>query len=99
MTVRFAHRVVFLAGDVVVIGEAHRDIILILPDVKAVLRGVVRPARHLRIRAVRAAEAIARRDGIKEPAAGGQAAQAVNLRARPGGHVALYADRRVKLHN
>ena len=99
VAVRLAHGVVLLAGDVIVIGEAHRDIILILPDIEAVLRRVVRPARHLRVGPVRAAEAVAGGHWVKQPAAGGQAAQAVDVGLRAGGDVALHADGGVKLHD
>ena len=87
------------AGDIVVIGEAHGDIVFVFPDVVAVLVFIEGPAGHLGAFPEDAPKVFGVVVVVKEPLAGDQPPQAVVAHLRPGTHVPGDADAGVKLHN
>ena len=99
LPVRLGHGVVLAAGDIVVVGEAHGDVVLVLPDVIAVGVAVVGPARHGGVGHVLPGEEVAVVVVVKQPVHRGQGPQAVVGGVRPAGHVPLHADGVVELHH
>ena len=101
MAVRHGRLLVLLLGDVIVVAEAHRDIVFIFPNIIGILRVIIRPARHfwIAVGIFVTAEAFGIAGEVEKPAAGGQAAQAVGAGIGAGADVARDADGRIELHD
>ena len=101
MAVRHGRLLVLLLGDVIVVAEAHRDIVFIFPNIIGILRVIIRPARHfwIAVGVFIAAKAFGIAGEVEQPAAGGQAAQAVGAGIGAGADVARDADGRIELHD
>ena len=91
--------VILGSADVLVIAEAHGNVVLVFPYIEAVLVFVKGPAGHLGRIPEDAAEILAVVVVVKEPAHGQQAPQGIVLHFRPGTHVPGDAHGGVKLHN